>query len=256
MTATVFLAPLGGADWTLLAAAPFIGSFIGVVIRRLPEGAPLGWARSRCEHCGTVLAPRDLVPLVSWLVARGRCRHCGQRLGWFYPGVEASVFALALVSLSLHRGAAAWLDFLLGCWLLALGWIDLRRWLLPDALTLPLILVGFLAAWLVGPATLLDSALGAGCGYLGLRAVAAIFRRARGLEGIGGGDMKLLGAAGAWVGLSGLPSVLLGAAGAALLVAGGLALAGIRLDRHTALPFGPFLGLAIWLVWLLGPIRI
>ncbi len=77
----------------MLGAAPAIGSFIGVVIRRLPDGRSIVWARSECEACGAPLAPRDLVPLISWVLARGRCRHCGQLLGWFYPGVEIAALA-------------------------------------------------------------------------------------------------------------------------------------------------------------------
>jgi len=114
------------ADWALLAAAPMVGSFVGVIVRRVPEGLSVAWSRSRCEHCGAKLSPRDLVPLVSWLVSRGRCRHCDSSLSWFYPGIEGAVVAIAVISLLADRGADAWLDGLLGCWLLALGWIDLR----------------------------------------------------------------------------------------------------------------------------------
>src|SRR5207253_161982 len=81
----------------------------------------------------------------SWLAARGRCRHCGHALGWFYPGIELAAIAVPLSAATVDQGAAIWLDCLLGWWLLALGWIDIRRWLLPDALTLPLIIVGLLA---------------------------------------------------------------------------------------------------------------
>ena len=87
-----------------------------------------------------------------------------------------------------------------------------------------------------------------------LRATAWAYRRLRGIEGLGGGDAKLLAAAGAWVGAAALPSVLLGAACAALIAVAGLAIAGTRLSRRSALPFGPFLALATWAVWLLGPL--
>ena len=98
------------ADWALLAVAPMVGSFVGVIIRRVPEGLPVTWSRSRCEHCGAKLSPRDLVPLISWLVGRGRCRHCDSSLGWFYPGSEGAVVAIAVISLIVDRGADAWLD--------------------------------------------------------------------------------------------------------------------------------------------------
>jgi leader peptidase (prepilin peptidase)/N-methyltransferase len=152
------------------------------------------------------------------------------------------------------RGGAAWLDALFGWWLLALGWIDLRRWILPDVLTLPLIPIGLVLAAVLGPEELVDRIAGAAFGYAGLWAVAWIYRRLRGRDGLGLGDAKLLAAAGAWVGVSGLPSVLAGGAIAALLAAGGLALAGTRLRRDSALPFGPFLAAAAWAVWLFGPI--
>ncbi|HEV2303678.1 MAG TPA: prepilin peptidase [Stellaceae bacterium] len=247
-------AGFGVAGWSAVAAAPFIGSFLGVVIRRLPDAVGLSWTRSRCEKCGTRLRPRDLVPLFSWLAARGRCRYCGEPLGWFYPGVELAALAVAVVSFAVDRGLWGWLDCVLGWWLLALGWIDLRRLVLPDALNLPLIVAGLAAALLWSPEDLEARALGAVLGYLGLAAIALLYRRLRRREGLGGGDPKLFAAAGAWVGALALPSVLLLAALFALAAAGAAAAGGGRLRRHSALPFGPPLALAIWLVYLFGPL--
>ena len=246
--------PLRTADWVLIATAPIIGSFLGVLITRLPEGASILWVRSRCDFCATTLAARDLVPWASWLAARGRCRHCGHSLGWFYPAVELAALAVAVASLAIDRGVEAWLGALLGWWLLTLGWIDLRTWRLPDVLTLPLIAVGVIAGWLFAPDELIDRAIGAIAGYLCLWLVAYCYRRVRGREGLGLGDAKLLAAGGAWVGASGLPTVVAGGAVAALVVAAGLMLTGARVGRTSALPFGPFLASAIWAVWLFGPI--
>jgi len=248
------LADIGLEGWSLLAAAPVIGSFLGVVVRRLPDGGAIVWSRSRCEACGVVLAPRDLVPLISWLAARGRCRRCGHRLGWFYPGIEMVALLIAVIALGVDGTPRAWLDCLFGWWLLALGWIDLRRWVLPDSLTLPLIFAGLLAAKLFDPDALFDRALAAAFGYLVLRMIAAAYRAARGLEGLGRGDAKLLGAGGAWVGMSAVPQVILGAALLAIVTVGALRLFGIRLHARSAVPFGPFLALAIWVVWLYGPV--
>jgi leader peptidase (prepilin peptidase)/N-methyltransferase len=245
---------LGMADWALITAAPAIGSFVGVIIYRLPQATPIAWGRSRCEHCHAVLAPRDLVPLISWFVARGRCRQCGHPLGWFYPAVETAALVIAVVSVIVDRGEEAWLDAVLGWWLLTLSWIDLRAWILPDMLTLPLVVLGLAATWWFLPGELIDHSVGAALGYLGSWAIALLYRHLRGREGLGLGDAKLLAAAGAWVGVSGLPSVVAGGAGMGLVAAGGLMLAGVRLDRHSALPFGPFLSLVAWLVWLFGPI--
>jgi len=231
--------------------APFIGSFLGVVIRRLPKGRPIAWTRSRCEECGSTLSVRDLVPVLSWLSERGRCRFCGRWLGWFYPGVELAALGIALIAVSFDQGAEIWLDCILGWTLLALAWIDAQHWLLPDRLSLPLVLIGLAAALIFDPAALTDRALGAALGYLALRAVALLYRRVRGRDGLGQGDAKLLAAAGAWVGATALPQVILIAAFAGLLAAACLRLSGVRLGPFSALPFGPFLAFATWLVWLM-----
>jgi leader peptidase (prepilin peptidase)/N-methyltransferase len=245
---------LGPEGWGLLIAAPVIGSFIGVLIRRLPDRHPILWSQSKCEGCGAKLTPRDLVPLISWVLARGRCRRCGYPLGWFYPGTEIAALVVVLIALAVDDVPRAALDCLFGWWLLTLAWIDLRRWLLPDVLTLPLIVAGLAAAASLDPDTLLDRALGAVLGYAALRALAVSYRMLRQREGLGRGDAKLLGAAGAWVGATALPQVILLAALAALLAAAALRLVGVRLHAHSALPFGPFLALAIWTIWLGGPL--
>jgi leader peptidase (prepilin peptidase) / N-methyltransferase len=250
----VLLSGVAMQGWSLVLLAPIVGSFLGVVIHRVPEGRTLLWSRSRCEACGAVLTTRDLVPLISWLASRGRCRHCGSPLGWFYPGVELAALAIAVVALAVDGVPAAWLDCLFGWWLLTLGWIDLRNWTLPDALTLPLIAIGVVAAAPFGREVMVDRVLGAALGYLAFRAIAAAYRAVRGRRGLGGGDAKLIGAAGAWVGAIALPQVILAAALAALVFAGALRLLGIRLTAQSALPFGPFIGLAAWGLWLFGPL--
>jgi leader peptidase (prepilin peptidase) / N-methyltransferase len=241
------------AEWSLLLVAPVIGSFLGLLIRRLPDGSPIARDRSRCDICGTTLRVRDLVPILSWLAAGGRCRYCQQPLGWFYPGVELAALAVALAAVLIDGGQRAWLDCLLGWWLLSLGWIDLRSWLLPDVLTLPLIIAGLAASFIFDPDQLTERALGAVLGYASLMAIAALYRALRGREGLGGGDAKLLAASGAWVGAAALPQVVLLAALSALAAAACLRLAGIRLGILSALPFGPFLALATWVLWLFSP---
>ncbi|HLY46847.1 MAG TPA: prepilin peptidase [Stellaceae bacterium] len=241
---------------SLVAVAAVIGSFLGVVVRRLPEGKPIICSRSRCESCQAVLAARDLVPLASWFRARGRCRLCGIRLGWFYPAIEIAALLIALIALAVDGVPRAWLDCLFGWWLLTLGWIDWRHWVLPDALTLPLIVGGLVTAALFDPDHVLDRALGAALGYLAMRAIATAYRATRGRDGLGGGDAKLLCAAGAWLGLAAVPQTLLGAALVALAAVGGLRLGGIRLGAQSALPFGPFIAAAAWALWLWGPLSL
>jgi len=169
------------------------------------------------------------MPLYSWVAAGGRCRYCGHSLGWFYPGIELAAIAVPLTAAIAGHGGEIWLDCLLGWWLLALAWIDIRRWLLPDPLTLPLVIAGLVLTAMLDPVKLTEHALGAALGYLSLRVVASLYRALRGCEGLGRGDAKLLAASGAWLGAGALPQVVLGAAVTGLIAAGCLQLAGIRL---------------------------
>ena len=239
-----------GWAWPLLAA-PFVGSVLGVLVRRLPRGEPVGWARSRCEACGATLGARDLVPLLSYVLLRGRCRRCAAPISPMHPAIElAAVAVAASAALVAPDPATLWADCALGWGLLALAWIDAEHLRLPDALTLPLLLLGLAATALLDPAALADHALAAALGYAAFRAVSLGYRRWRGREGLGAGDAKLLAAGGAWVGLEALSSVVLlgavlGLCGAALLVRPGR-----EGWRTTRVPFGPSLALAIWAVQL------
>lgn len=241
------------AVWSLTVLAPVVGSFLGVIVGRLPDGLPIAWVRSRCDICGAQLRAADLVPIFSWLAAKGRCRYCGHAVSWFYPGIELASLAVAVMAVSIDGGHAIWLNCILGWWLLTLAWIDLRCWLLPDVLTLPLVIAGLAAAVVFDPDQLVDRAIGAAVGYLVLLGVAMLYRLLRGREGLGRGDAKLLAGSGAWLGASALPQVIFLAAALALIGAACLRFAGRRLDAQTALPFGPFLALATWALWLSGP---
>lgn len=228
-----------------------VGSFLGALALRAPDGwRGIWWGRSQCLACRTTLRPVDLIPLLSWLLSRGRCRHCGAVVGAYYPLVELGAAAIGVVALAWLSGPEAWLAALLGWWLLALALIDLEAWLLPDALTLPLIAAGLVAsAFGLAPGRpLTNAAAGAAAGYLALAGVGYLYERWRGREGLGLGDAKLLAGAGAWLGLATLPWVVLTAA---LL---GLVLALLRagpLRAETAVPFGPPLALAFWGMFLL-----
>ena len=239
--------------WFIIAAAPFVGSFLGVLIRRLPEGRPIAFARSRCEACGAVLSVSQLVPLASYILQRGRCRRCGSPISPFHLMIEGAAVLVAIWAvLGEADPALQWLDCALGWTLLTLGWIDFRYMWLPDVLTLPLLLAGLAFTLTVSPADATAHAAGAMVGYLSLRGIAWSYRMIRGREGIGGGDAKLLGAAGAWLGLADLPYVLLIAALLGFAMAACLAVQGRRLHAGMALPFGPCLALAFWLIWMHG----
>ena len=235
------------ALWPLLAA-PFVGSFLGVLVRRLPEGRPWAAGRSHCEACGHTLGPAELVPVASFAWQRGRCRHCAAPIARMHLWMELAAVAVP-ASAALAEPDAAWLwaDCGLGWALLALGWIDWTHLRLPDVLTLPLLLAGLAATALLDRGQAPDHALAAALGYFSLRALSYVYRRWRGRDGLGEGDAKLLAASGAWVGLAGLgPTLLLAAIaglGAALLRGGGL-------RAHTVVPLGTCLALATWAVRL------
>jgi len=242
--------------WVLAAliAAPFVGSFLGTLVLRLPEGLPVVAGRSACPACGTRLGPRDLVPLLSWAILRGRCRHCGTAVPSFYPAIELAALGVALWAWMVAGGVALLASCLLGWGLLALALIDRRHFLLPDALTLPLLAAGLGVTALLDPPSLPAHAIGAAAGYLAFAGIAALYRRVRGRDGLGLGDAKLLAAGGAWLGWSALPGVVLVAALLGILevlvarLAGGAPLAAAR-----PIAFGTWLAAAIWLVWLYGP---
>ncbi len=233
--------------------APFIGSFLGVLIRRLPAGQPVVLARSACASCGGSLAACDLVPVVSFLVLRGHCRRCRAPIGVFHLAIELAAVGVALwAALARAEPGWVWMSCLLGWVLLALAWIDVEHMLLPDALTLPLLLAGLGGTLLLQPWNITDHALGAGLGYLAFRAVAAGYRLWRGRTGLGAGDAKLLAVAGAWLGWQALPWVVLAASLGGIAAAFIARLLGHRVTRTMAMPFGPFIAAATWLIWLYG----
>lgn len=232
--------------------APFVGSFLGVLVRRLPDGRPVALGRSACESCGHVLGARDLVPLASYAWLRGCCRFCAARIAPAHPAIELASLAVAVVAVIVDGAdePRMWGGCVLGWMLLALAWIDWTHMRLPDVLTLPLVLMGLVVTWALDQDAIADHAAAAALGYLAFRLIAAVYRWRRGREGLGQGDAKLLAAAGAWVGLADLPDVMLGGAIIGLLVVGARWLRGERVGGGTVLPFGPCLAAATWLVWL------
>lgn len=236
-----------------LLLAPFVGSFLGVLVTRLPRGRPVVVARSACEHCGTRLTALELVPLASYLLQRGRCRHCGARIAPFHVVIELGAIAVAISVLYAETNPAhIWADCMLGWILLVLACIDWRWMLLPDVLTLPLLAAGLALTLLLQPGVVALHAAAAAVGYIGLRGVAWLYRLARGRDGMGRGDAKLFGAAGAWLGPGALAPVLLLAALLGIVMAGVMAVSGRRMSATTALPFGSCIAAAFWVLWLHG----
>ena len=239
----------------LLVTAPFIGSFLAVLVDRLPRGGPIANDRSRCRACDRVLGPAEMIPLLSWAIQGGRCRGCGATIPWKLPAMEAAALAIAAWSVLVVPPDLAWITAAFGWLLLTMSAIDAETFWLPDALTLPLIPAGLAVnvwlegGWLEGGIPT-DALIGAAAGWILFAAVILVYRRMRGRDGMGWGDAKLLAAGGAWVGWTGLSGIILIASLAGLAAA---VLLGKR-RSDAAMPFGPALALGIWLTWLYGPL--
>lgn len=274
MTIDVFNGVLAG----LLGLA--IGSFLNVVIHRLPRMLEAQWAAeaeahehghheatppaapynlavpgSHCPHCGYSLRWLDNIPVLSYLWLRGQCRQCHAPIGWRYVAVElftGAVFVWSVLTHGMGAPALAWAGF--AATLIALATIDADTTLLPDALTQPLAWAGLIAAGLQWSGQSLTDALwGAVAGYLFLWTVYWVFKLVTGKEGMGQGDFKLLAALGAWLGWPALVSLILIASIAG--VAGGLVLrARGQLGQAGYIPFGPFLAFAGLWVMVFGPL--
>ena len=240
-----------------------IGSFLNVVIHRLPKIMELEWQaqaaeirgeeapeheafslsrpRSRCPHCGSPIASWQNIPLISYLALRGRCAHCKAPISLRYPIVELAGGILAGYSAwHFGPGVQAW-GAMVFCWaMLALTFIDLDTQLLPDTITQPLLWLGLLLNLSTSFTNLPSAVIGATAGYLVLWAVYWAFKLATGKEGMGFGDFKLLAAIGAWLGWKLLPFVVLASSAIGALVGIALILFA-RHGRNTPIPFGPYL---------------
>ena len=228
-----------------------LGSFLNVVIYRLPRGESLWRHRSRCPQCGHQIAAYDNIPVLSYLLLRARCRHCGTRIPGRYPLVELlGVLCLGLaawVSPSL-TSAVVRAAFLLA--MVVVFFVDLDHRIIPDEISLGGIVVGLAAAPWVGVGRV-DALIGAAVGVVSFLLIAVGYQKLRGISGMGGGDIKLAGALGAFLGWKGfLLTVVLGSLAGSML--GILLLARRRATGQTALPFGCFLAPAGALVILVG----
>lgn len=259
-----------------------VGSFLNVVIHRLPIMMERDWRRqaeeflapataasqttstdrynlmvprSACPKCGTQISALQNIPVISWLMLKGRCAHCCTDISARYPIIELSTAILSGIvawqfGFTWHMAAA-----LLLTWsLIALCMIDFDHQLLPDNLTLPLMWAGLSLSLLHGnvlTVTPQDAIVGALVGYLSLWLVFHLFKLATGKEGMGYGDFKLLGALGAWLGWQMLPLIIMLSACVGATVGISLILLRGR-DRNIPIPFGPYLAAAGWIALLRG----
>jgi leader peptidase (prepilin peptidase)/N-methyltransferase len=273
------------SPWVLALLGLCIGSFLNVVIHRLPQMLERGWKldsaemlgvkvdvpaeislskpRSRCPECGHMIAWHENIPLLSYLRLGGKCSACKTRISARYPLVElatALLFGAAAVKFGGQPTTLLWCAFL--ATLIALAGIDWDTTLLPDVLTLPLLWAGLVAAALGWTIPLPQALWGAVAGYLSLWTVYWVFKKATGKEGMGFGDFKLLAALGAWLGVQMILPIVLAASVIGAVVGIVMKISGtLREGLHV--PFGPFLagaGVAVmfagsgavldWLGWV------
>jgi leader peptidase (prepilin peptidase)/N-methyltransferase len=252
---------MGGIEQPFVMAYVFVfgaavGSFLNVIVYRLPrEISILRTPPSSCPSCSTPIRWYDNIPLISWLVLRGRCRECRAPISMRYPLVELASGVLAVAAITRWGLSVTAVEVAIFAWVsLALGLIDFDFQILPDVLTYPSIVFGFVFSWAGGYTWWLDSLLGAAVGALLPILVIVLYKLWRGIEGMGWGDVKYLAAIGSVVGLGGAVGVLVVASVLGALVGLGLIAAG-RGSSKTALPFGSFLALAV-ILWLYAPAEV
>ena len=259
----------------LLSLGLVVGSFLNVVIHRLPIMMESRWRRDCCElleleqekqeqplslaipnsHCPSCKAPIRAwqnIPVLSYLLLGGSCANCGVKISLRYPLVELATGLLTLALAWFFPVSPALLGAILLTWaLVALTMIDIDHQLLPDDITLPLMWLGLLFN-LFGTFTHLgDAVIGAMAGYLSLWSVYWLFKLLTGKEGMGYGDFKLLAALGAWLGWQALPLIILLSSLVGAVVGIGLMIARNR-GKDIPIPFGPYLAAAGWIALLWG----
>lgn len=252
-----------------------IGSFLNVVIHRLPiilesawknqcnELFKLGdtetqntfnllWPRSACPNCGHRIGALENIPLISYLIQKGKCRNCAKAISLRYPTVE--ILAAVLSVVAAYKFGVTWTAvaaMALSYALIALTFIDLDHFLLPDNITLPFLWLGLLLNLFGVFTDLQSSVIGAMAGYLSLWSVYHLFKLVTGKEGMGYGDFKLLAVFGAWFGWQSLPAVILLSSVVGAVI--GISLILFRgHQRNIPIPFGPYLAIAGWIVMLWG----
>jgi len=230
-----------------------IGSFLNVVIYRLPRDLNISKPRSRCPHCGNLIAWYRNIPVFAWIALRGRCGDCREPISMRYPLVEAAVGIL--FGAAVYRWGISWsalASMIFGATMLVLALIDYDFKILPNVITLPGIAVGFALSFLDPRITWVDSAIGIVAGGGLLYAVAWIYVKLRDQQGMGMGDVKMIAMIGAFVGWQGvLLTIFLGSFFGSVV---GLSLMKIKgREWDYALPFGTFLALAAVIVDWGGP---
>lgn len=260
---------------TLLCFGLVVGSFLNVVIYRLPRIMESRWRKdccelleiaseqqdspltlsipnSHCPHCSSPIRPWQNIPVISYLLLAGKCAHCETRISLRYPAVELTTGLLTMALAWHFELSPALLGAVLLTWcLIALTMIDIDHQLLPDDITLPLLWLGLLFNLWGTYVSISDAVIGAMAGYLSLWSIYWLFKLLTGKEGMGYGDFKLLAALGAWLGWQALPMVILLSSLVGAVCGIALMLLKSR-GKEVPIPFGPYLAAAGWIALIWG----
>lgn len=253
---TIITLPVGVMLIGAALLGAVIGSFLGVVLVRLPEGRSVIQGRSACDGCAKTLTIAELIPVLSWILQNGKCRTCGVAIGVGQFACELGGAAIGIGAVLFARDGLTLAAMFFGWQLLLLGLLDLRHFWLPRVLVVGLALSGAVVVLMrVISAGTLDAALvslgGGALGYAMLWATAKFYLKVRGREGMGAGDPPLMAAIGLWLGPLGVVEVLLGASILGILISIVILVSKRNIAADTALPLGTFLAATAWPMFLL-----
>lgn len=227
-----------------------IGSFLATLILRWPDGRSVAAGRSSCDDCGHHLRPWELIPVVSYVLQAGKCRQCGKAIAQDHISIELVAALIGGLALFASPGPEGLAGAIFGWLLLTLAALDVKHQWLPDGLNATLAVSGLLACFVLASPALFDRLVGGFAGFVSLALVAAAYKSLRGREGLGGGDPKMLGAIGCWLGWQALPLVILGASLVGMLVVISWQLRGKDFAADSMLPLGSLMAIAAFPLWL------
>jgi leader peptidase (prepilin peptidase)/N-methyltransferase len=226
-----------------------IGSFVGTLVLRWPDGKSVASGRSACDGCGRTLTAPDLIPLLSFFVFRGRARCCGTNIATLHPLTEIFAVAIGAIAFAICSPQQAIAGAIFGWLLLTLALLDWRHFWLPAQLTYSLGIVGLAIGWLGIGVPFHDRLIGGLIGFVAFEALRIGYRLLRHRDGMGAGDARLFAGIGLWLGWRPLPLVLLLASFSGLVWCMILIVAR-RGQPVGKVPFGAFLALAGWATWI------
>lgn len=227
-----------------------IGSFLATIVIRWPQKQSVVSGRSHCDDCDQPLRAIDLIPVASYLMRSGKCAYCGTAINSDHLVIELGAGLIGGLALFVEPGTTGLLGAIFGWLLLTLAALDAQHHWLPDRLTVALAACGLAASFFVDDPDFFNRFIGGIAGFSALFLIGRIYQKIRGREGLGGGDPKLLGAIGCWLGWSALPLVILGAALTGLLLAVMMRIRGQAIAADSALPLGSFMAITAFPLWI------